>query len=178
MDNIKAVFQRIRSGGLKLRPDKCSFLQKNVRYLGHIVGVDGLQVDPEKVEKVASWPVPQSPKQIQQFLGFANYYRRFIQGFANVARPLHRLTEHTASFHWTTECQKAFENLRDRLTKAPVLAFPDYSLSFTLDTDASDTGIGAVLSQKTSDGKEVVLAYGSRLLSKADRTTALHEGNC
>ena len=85
LDNIKAVFQYIRSGGLKLRADKCSFLQKNVKYLGHVVGVDGLQVDPEKVAKVACWPVPQSPKQVQQFLGFANYYRRFTQKIANVA---------------------------------------------------------------------------------------------
>ena len=110
LDYIKAVFQCIKSGGLKLRADKCSFLQENVKHLGHVVGMDGLQVDPEKVEKVASWPVPQSHKQVQQFLGFANYYRRFIQGFANVARPLHRLTKHTANYHWTTECQMAFKN--------------------------------------------------------------------
>eukprot|EP00731_Ephydatia_muelleri_P031382 Em0022g896a len=169
LDNIRAVFDRIRQGGLKLRADKCCFLQRNVKYLGHLVGVDGLQVDPDKVGKVASWPVPQSAQQVQQFLGFANYYRRFIQGFAEVAKPLHRLTEHAVNFSWTAECQEAFENLRSRLTRAPILAFPDYTLSFVLDTDASDLGIGAVLSQVSSLGQEQVVAYGSRLLSKAER---------
>eukprot|EP00731_Ephydatia_muelleri_P002128 Em0001g2128a len=169
LDNIRAVFDRIRQGGLKLRADKCCFLQRNVKYLGHLVGVDGLQVDPDKVGKVASWPVPQSAQQVQQFLGFANYYRRFIQGFAEVAKPLHRLTEHAVNFSWTAECQEAFENLRSRLTRAPILAFPDYTLPFVLDTDASDLGIGAVLSQVSSLGQEQVVAYGSRLLSKAER---------
>eukprot|EP00731_Ephydatia_muelleri_P036068 Em0198g2a len=168
LDNIRAVFDRIRQGGLKLRADKCCFLQRNVKYLGHLVGVDGLQVDPDKVGKVASWPVPQSAQQVQQFLGFANYYRRFIQGFAEVAKPLHRLTEHAVNFSWTAECQEAFENLRSRLTRAPILAFPDYTLPFVLDTDASDLGIGAVLSQVSSLGQEQVVAYGSRLLSKAE----------
>eukprot|EP00731_Ephydatia_muelleri_P007275 Em0003g1523a len=134
-----------------------------------LAGVDGLQVDPDKVGKVASWPVPQSAQQVQQFLGFANYYRRFIQGFAEVAKPLHRLTEHAVNFSWTAECQEAFENLRSRLTRAPILAFPDYTLPFVLDTDASDLGIGAVLSQVSSLGQEQVVAYGSRLLSKAER---------
>eukprot|EP00731_Ephydatia_muelleri_P009833 Em0005g419a len=169
LDNIRAVFDRIRQGGLKLRADKCCFLQRNVKYLGHLVGVDGLQVDPDKVGKVASWPVPQSAQQVQQFLGFANYYRRFIQGFAEVAKPLHRLKEHAVNFSWTAECQEAFENLRSRLTRAPILAFPDYTLPFVLDTDASDLGIGAVLSQVSSLGQEQVVAYGSRLLSKAEQ---------
>ena len=169
LDNIRAVFDRIQQGGLKLRADKCCFLQRNVKYLGHLVGVDGLQVDPDKVGKVASWPVPQSAQQVQQFLGFANYYRRFIQGFAEVAKPLHRLTEHAVNFSWTAECQEAFENLRSRLTRAPILAFPDYTLPFVLDTDASDLWIGAVLSQVSSLGQEQVVAYGSRLLSKAER---------
>eukprot|EP00731_Ephydatia_muelleri_P033767 Em0037g31a len=102
-------------------------------------------------------------------LGFANYYRRFIQGFAEVAKPLHRLTEHAVNFSWTAECQEAFENLRSRLTRAPLLAFPDYTLPFVLDTDTSDLGIGAVLSQISSLGQEQVVAYGSRLLSKAER---------
>ena len=169
LDNIRAVFDRIRQVGLKLRADKCCFLQRNVKYLGHLVGVDGLQADPDKVGKVTSWPVPQSAQQVQQFLGFANYYRRFIQGFAEVAKPLHRLTEHAVNFSWTAECQEAFENLRSRLTRAPILAFPDYTLPFVLDTDASDLGIGAVLSQVSSLGQEQVVAYGSRLLSKAER---------
>ena len=100
-----------------------------------------------------------SAQEVQQFLGLANYYRRFISDFATIAKPLHQLTE----------CQEAFDHLRRRLTTAPVLAFPDYSKPFILDTDASDTGIGAVLSQLDDDGRECVIAYGSRLLTKAER---------
>eukprot|EP00731_Ephydatia_muelleri_P035045 Em0093g14a len=176
LDNIRAVFDRIRQGGLKLRADKCCFLQRNVKYLGHLVGVDGLQVDPDKVGKVASWPVPQSAQQVQQFLGFANYYRRFIQGFAEVAKPLHRLTEHAVNFSWTAECQEAFENLRSRLTRAPILAFPDYTLPFVLDTDASDLGIGAVLSQVSSLGQEQIIALFNGFKTLKNLRDSLQDG--
>ena len=116
-----------------------------------------------------NWPVPKTSKEVQQFLGLANYYRRFVQGFANTARPLHRLTEKMAKFTWTAECQAAFDELRHRLCDTPVLSFPDYTKSFILDTDASDTGLGAVISQLDESGHEHVIAYGSRLLSKTER---------
>ena len=106
---------------------------------------------------------------MQQFLGLANYYRRFVENFAKIAKPLHRLTEKTAKYEWTSESQAAFEELRQRLASAPVLAFPDYSKHFVLDTDASDKGIGAVLSQIDDDGSERVIAYASNTLSKAER---------
>ena len=106
---------------------------------------------------------------MQQFLGLANYYRRFVKGFASIAKPLHRLTEKTAKFEWTSESEAAFQEIRHRLTTAPVLAFPDYTRPFILDTDASDTGIGAVLSQVLEEGGERVIAYGSRVLSKQER---------
>ena len=96
-------------------------------------------------------------------------YRRFIRNFATIAKPLHRLTERTAEFRWTAQCQDAFEELRRRLISAPVLAFPDFSRKFVLDTDASDSGIGAVLAQEQSDGTERVVAYASRVLSKSER---------
>ena len=101
--------------------------------------------------------------------GFASYYRRFIEGFAQVAKPLHCLTERKRQFQWTEECQAAFEELRHRLTTAPVLAYPDFEKSFILDTDASDVGIGAVLSQVSHNGQENVITYASRLLSKTER---------
>ena len=166
--NLKSVFTRISEAGLKLQPSKCAFLQQKVQYLGHIMSKDGVEADPEKIEKVASWAAPTSPRE-QQFLGFANYYRRFIRDFALIARPLHCLTERTAKFRWTNECQAAFEELRRRLTTDPVLAYPDFSRQFILDTDASDTGIGAVLSQVDENGRERVISYGSRLLTKPER---------
>ena len=113
--------------------------------------------------------VPTTIKEVQQFLGFAGYYLRFVKHFADVAHPLHRLTERVTEFCWTDECQAAFDELRRRLVTSPVLAYPDYTKPFTLDTDASDTGIGGVLSQRDADGKERVIAYASRALSKLER---------
>ena len=118
---------------------------------------------------MSTWPVPTSKREIQQFLGLASYYRRFVKDFARIARPLHRLTECTASFLWTDDCQDAFNKLRQCLCSAPVLAYPDFSRQFILDTDASDVGIGAVLSQVDAEGHERVIAYGSCALSKAER---------
>ena len=169
LNNLQAVLQRLREAGLKLQPKKCAFLQRQVNYLGHVVTSDGVAADPAKVEKVSTWPIPTTVKEVQQFLGFAGYYRRFVKHFANVARPLHRLTERVTEFRWTDECQAAFDELRRRLVTSPVLAYPDYTKSFTLDTDASDTGIGGVLSQRDADGEERVIAYASRALSKPER---------
>ena len=114
------------------------------------------------------WPVPQSTKDVQKLLGLASYYRRFVRNFASIARPLHRLTEKTATFEWTVECQEAFAELRHRLCTAPVLAFLDFTKPFILDTDASNTGIGGVLSQLDEQGQEHVIAFASHTLSKSE----------
>ena len=169
LQNLQAVFKRLRQAGLKLKPSKCSLLQQEVQYLGHIVNREGISVDPGKVEKVLTWPVPQNVQEVRQFLGFCSYYRRFIQNFADIARPLHRMTEKNAKFKWTHEAGTAFEHLRKQLTTTPVLVYPDFKTEFVLDTDASGSGIGAVLSQLDSQGKERVVAFGSRLLSKSER---------
>lgn len=170
VQNLIQVFERLREAGLKLQPKKCCLCSQQVEFLGHIVSPEGVSTDPKKIEKVANWPVPSSKRQVQQFLGLANYYRRFVEDFAKIARPLHRLTEKTAEFKWDTDCQTAFEQIRLRLISAPILAFPDLERPFTLDTDASDAGIGAVLSQRDDeDGSERVVAYASKSLSRAER---------
>ena len=128
-----------------------------------------MRTDPAKTEKVATWPVPTSKREVQQFFGLANYYRRFVKNFGNIAKPLHHLTEKTAKFEWTEQAQSAFEELRLRLVTAPVLAFPDYTRHFILDTDASETGVGAVLSQLCEDVSECVVAYASRVLTRPER---------
>lgn len=166
--NLQMVFEQLRQAGLRLKPTKCSFLQSKVLYLGHVVSKDGISTDPSKTEKVSSWPTPTSMQEVQQFLGLASYYRRFIRNFACIAKPLHLLTERGRPFKWSEECATAFAELKSRLVSAPILAFPDHSLPFTLDTDASHVGIGAVLSQ-VQDGQERVVAYASRTLSKAER---------
>ena len=169
LNNLRAVFDRLREAGLKLKTSKCNFCQKEVVFLGHIVSEEGISTDPAKVQAITSWPTPTSQRQVQQFLGLCNYYRRFIQDFATMAKPLHRLTEKTCEFQWSDQCAEAFRKLKQRLSQAPILAFPDFTKTFVLDTDASNDGIGAVLSQE-NDGRETVVAYASRVLSKAERS--------
>ena len=167
--HLQQVFDRLRQAGLKLQPKKCHFLWHEVHYLGHIVSKKGIAPDPGKIEKIASWPTPCCVKEVQQFLGIAGYYRCFIRSFAEIARPLHRLTERNRQFKWSTECQVVFDALKRYLCSSNVLSYPDFSRSFTLDTDASDIGISAVLSQLDEEGREHVVAYASRLLSKPER---------
>ena len=169
LQNIALVFERLRQMGLKLQPTKCSLCKERVSFLGHIVSRAGVTTDPEKTKRVVTWPTPTSQREVQQFLGLANYYRRFVKNFATIAKPLHRLTEKNVPFGWTQEAEEAFAQLKQRLTSPPILAHPDFSLPFILDTDASSSGIGAVLSQKHADGQEHVVAYASRTLSKSER---------
>ena len=143
-------------------------MQRKVSFLGHVISPEGITTDPDKTSKVALWPNLTCRHDVQQFLGLANDYRRFIRNFADIAKPLHRLTEKTATFSWSEHCQHAFDELRRLLTSALILAFPDTAKHFTLDTDASGSGIGAVLSQTQEDGKERVVAYASRMLSKPE----------
>ena len=144
-------------------------MKKSVKYLGHVVSESDIATDPEKKEQVSSWPVPSNCKQLQAFLGLASYYRRFVKDFAKIARPLHRLTEANTPFNWDKTCQTAFDTLRVRLVSAPIFAFPDFSKQFIVDTDASEDGIGGVLSQIHEDGREHVIVYASRSLTKAER---------
>ncbi|CAH8594109.1 unnamed protein product [Dicrocoelium dendriticum] len=170
--NLDKVLRSLSDAGLKLRPQKCQLLKKEVTFLGHVITPEGIQSDPEKIRTIKDWPTPRTTEEVRQFLGLASYYRRFVRNFADIAGPLHRLTEKGRPFRWTPQCEQAFDALRQLLTTSPILAFPDLSPSagpFILGTDASDTGIGAVLSQKGADGLEHVIAYGSRCLSKPKR---------
>ena len=166
--NLAGVLQRLREAGLKLKPSKCKWCQKSVTFLGHIASEEGIAADPSKTAVVAGWPPPQSKRKMQQFLGLANYCRKFVKNFDAIAKPLHHLTEKSTDFKWTVECQHAFDALRACLISPPVLSGQDYSRWFVLDTDASDIGIGAVLSQVDATGSEVVIAYTSRMLSRPE----------
>ena len=167
--HLRSVFQRMQESNLKLKPSKCTLCLKEVNFLGHVVSKNGVVTDPAKTEKVANWPIPSSKKEVQQFLGFASYYRRLVENFVTIAKPLHQLIKKNREFKLTEQCQCAFEELRRRLVPAPVLSFPDLKKQFVLDTDANDTGIGAVLSQVQEDGTEKVIAYASHVLSKPER---------
>ena len=165
---LREVFQLLQSSGLKLKPAKCDLLKKEVVFLGHIVGVNGIRPNPKLIDAVKKWVEPTTVKQVQQFLGLCNYYRRFVYQFSEIASPLTKLTEKKADFHWDQECRVAFDGLKEALCEAPVLAYPRSSGLFIVDTDASNTGVGGVLSQ-LQDDEEKVIWYASKKLSRAQR---------
>jgi len=165
---LEAVLIRFREAGLKLKPSKCQLFREQVAYLGHVVSSEGIHTDPAKIEAVKEWPTPSTQKQVRSFLGLASYYRRFIEGFADIASPLHRLTEKSAPFEWTSQCARAFERLREALISAPILAYPRPGGQYILDTDASAFAVGGVLSQ-VQDGEERVISFGSKALSRPER---------
>ena len=177
LDRLKKVLSRLIKHGLKAKPSKCHLLKRSINFLGHVVSEEGIRTDPEKCKQLEDWPTPTSQKDVRRFLGFAGYYRRFIKDFSKIASPLFSLTggpkKQTvkSSFTWTKECQEAFDELRGKLMSPPILGFPDYFKPFILYTDASNKGLGAVLSQ-VQNGQEKVIAYGSRALRKAERNDA------
>ena len=168
LNHVDQVLQRIKDAGLKLSPKKCHFFCEQVVFLGHIVSKDGISTDPSKTEAVKEWPQQTTVTEVRSFLGTCSYYRKFIRDFSSIAKPLHRLTEKTTKFEWTALQQEAFDKLKESLTETPILSYPDFSVSYILDTDASNDGVGGVLSQK-QEGQEKVIAYFSNTFNKAER---------
>lgn len=166
LQRLTEVLQRLKEAGLKIKPNKCHLLRKSVRYLGYVVSEKGLTADADKVKCVENWPTPTDQESLRQFLGFASYYRKFIRNFANIAAPLHALTDKSKPWLWTELCDKAFLALKDKLASPPILSFPQFNMTFVVDTDASQEGVGAVLSH-LDNGR--VIAYASRVLTKAER---------
>ena len=168
--HLERVFKRLREHSLLAKLVKCDFWKKQLRYLGHIIGANGLQVDPDKVKVVAEWPTPTSVTEVRSFLGLANYFRKFVQGYSMIAVPLTKLTGSKATWKWEQEEQTAFETLKEKLVQAPVLTLPDVQKPFQVVCDACDYGIGAVLLQ---DGQ--VVAYLSKKLNDAERNYSTTE---
>ena len=204
VQKLDKVLSRLEEFGLKLNPDKCQFVHSSVKCLGHVISADGVQTDPDKVSAVTTWPRPQNVRELKSFLGFAGYYRRFIQHYSKIAKPLNdlsRLYEPVRKRHrgkpknpnhsqghpgprpspdtpfgdkWDKQCQSAFDNLIERLTTAPTLLFADHSAPFVLHTDASTGGLGAALYQQ-NNGKLQPVAYASRGLSKSETNYPAHK---
>ena len=168
LQRLKLLFERLKLTNLKLKPSKCKLIQRSVKFLGYVVSDEGLSTDPDKVEAVANWPTPVKLREVRGFLGLCGYYRRFVRQFSDIAAPLHAMTKKNRVFEWTADCQKAFNMLKTCLVSSPVLSLPRDGGGYILDTDASEHGIGAVLSQ-VQDGEERVLAYASRLFSDAEK---------
>ncbi|GFY02226.1 retrovirus-related Pol polyprotein from transposon 412 [Trichonephila clavipes] len=160
--------KKLKEANLKLSPSKCHLFWREVTYLGHIISAEGVRTDPDKILVVKDWNCPTDVHQLQSFLGICTYYRKFVKNFSTIARTLHKLTEAKQKFTWTVDCNNTFNKLKDVLTSAPILAYPEIGKQFILDTDASHESIGAVLSQDI-DGQERVIAYFSKCLSKPKR---------
>ncbi|KAI8519781.1 hypothetical protein Bbelb_030380 [Branchiostoma belcheri] len=176
LEKLEFVLTRLEQHGLKLKPSKCNLCQKEVRYLGHVVSEEGVATDPDKIAVVRDWPVPATVKQLRSFLGFAGYYRRFVQGYAQIAACLHELVggqgkaqNRTTLEGWSDKHRQAFDTLKQKLTSAPILACPDYAKDMILYVDACDYGYGAVLSQ-VQEGVERVIAYASKGLGSAEKS--------
>eukprot|EP00794_Sanderia_malayensis_P005886 gene5886-biopygen4888 len=172
MRRLDLVLERIAKAGLTVKPSKCQWLQRQVKFLGHIVFSEGVAVDPAKVKAVKSFPTPKNQTDVRSFIGLTSYYRRFIPEYASRTKALTELTKKKCKFSGSEEAEKSFEDLKNCLSTAPVLRCPDFNLQFKLYTDACDYGIGAVLAQETANG-EVVVAYASRLLKSSEKKYAV-----
>ncbi len=168
--HVRQVLQRLLENQLYAKAEKCVFHAKSVSFLGHIIAAEGIKADPAKVRAVAKWPIPDSRKALQRFLGFANFYRRFIRNFSLVAAPLMALTSPKVPFRWNSQAQEAFDVLKSRFISAPVLCLPDPERQFIVEVDASEVGVGAVLSQRSPrDEKVHPCDFFSHRLSPAER---------
>ena len=165
---LTEVLNRLREAGLKINPKKCQICKKEISFLGHKLKPNGIAVDESKTEKVQLWPTPKNIEDLRAFLGLAGYYRRYVQNFAEIAAPLHKLQNKGEKFRWTIECQKAFVKLKQRLISPPVLAHPRADTEFILDCDASGSALGCVLSQMHGP-EEKVIAFASRAMNKAEK---------
>ena len=165
--HLEGVFENLAKAGLKLKPSKCEFFKSSLKYLGHIFSKDGIATDPHKIEAIQNWPTPKT---------VTNYYRKFIKGYAKIARPLHELTsgengkKKNHRVEWTNHCKESFDTLKAICSDCPVLAYADYTKP-----DASTTGLGAVLYQKQEGGKERVITYASCTLNKSERNYDAHK---
>ena len=184
LKRLEAVFQKLCAAGLKLKPSKCFFFKEEIEYLGHVVSGKGISTNPKKIEAVTKWPTPRTVYDVRSFLGFVGYYRRFIKNFSRITKPIREVitglenqSKRAAKktyIEWTDAADTAFEHLKAMCVSTPILAYPNYQLPFTLHTDSSTDGLGAVLYQK-QDGKMRVIAYASRSVSKAEANYPAHK---
>ena len=166
--NLETILHRCIEKNLVLNWEKCHFMVSQGIVLGHIISEKGIEVDKAKVDLISKLPPPTNVKTVRQFLGHAGFYRRFIQDFSKIAKPLYKLLEKDAKFEWDSECQQRFEELKAYLTTASIVRDPNWKLHFEVMCDASDLAIGAVLGQR-AEGKPYVVYYASKTLNEAQR---------
>jgi hypothetical protein len=167
--HVKEVLRRLREHKLIAKLRKCKFHQTKLDWVGLVISNKGIETDQEKVTAAMNWKAPKNVKQVQEFLGFVNFYQRFIQDFAGKARPLYNLLKKDQKWQWTSKEQEAMNALKEALKVAPVMMQPDQNKEFFLETDASGFATGAVLSQKDEEGKLHPVAFLSKSLNPAER---------
>ena len=169
-EHLRIVLQTLRERQLYAKLSKCQFWLDRVAFLGHVISVEGVSVDPKKIEAVVNWKPPKNVSEVRSFLGFAGYYRKFVKGFSKIATPLTKLTRKDIKYDWVDACQQSFEELKGRLTSAPVLALPNGRDEFVVYSDTSRQGLGCVLMQN-----DRVIAYASRQLKKHEENYPTHD---
>ena len=175
INRLRKVFEKLDEAGLRLKPSKCEFFKDRLEYLGHIVCKDGIETNSKKIMAIVKWPRPKNITQVRSFLGFCNYYRKFIKNYAQIAKPLYTLImgdnakKKTNEVQWTDTCEQAFGRLKEICSETPVLAYADYTKVFKIHTDASEMGLDAVLYQDQDDGTTRVVTYASGNLSKSEK---------
>ena len=177
LEDLEIVFSHLREAGLKMKHSKCDFFKSEIHYLGHLILPEGISPLPNKLDSIKHMPVPNSAKEIKQFLGLIGYYRKFVPRFADISRPLTTLTKKDAKFKWTSVCQKSFKLLKEALCGEPVLKYADTSKPYTLYTDASKYSWAGVLTQpheETIDGKSTTTDHPVAFVSGLFRGSQLN----
>jgi len=178
LEHLKYVFEQIQKAGMTVNKEKCNFGKTTLKYLGFVISPYGIQTDPDKTRPIRDFPRPQTVRQLRRFLGICGWYRQFIHNYADKCEPLNALLKNSVKYYWSERQEKAFLQLKnDICSNDVVLAFPDFTQQFIVRTDASNVGLGAILSQKIN-GVERPLAFASRSLSPAERNYETSEREC
>ena len=168
LQTLADVLETLKQHGIKIKREKCEFLKDSVQFLGHKIDSSGIHADPGKMEAIAKAPRPKNQQQLKSFLGLLQYYGKFLSNFSSLLHPLNNLLKSSSKWSWSKDCELAFKAAKERLMAAPVLAHYDSKLPLRLAGDASNYGIGAVISHVYPDGSERPVAYASRTLSKSE----------
>ena len=169
-EHLRIELKILRERQLYAKFSKCQFWLDKVAFLGHVISAEGISVDPQKIEAIVNWKPLTNVSEVRSFLGLASYYRKFVEGFSKIATPLTNLLKKDQKFEWSDTCQHSFEELKQRLTTAPVLALPSGKDDYVVYSDVSRQGLGCVLMQ---DGR--VIAYASRQLKKHEQNYSTHD---
>lgn len=175
VQHVRKVLQALKDADMRIKPEKTEFHKTKVKFLGYEVSREGLKMDKKKIEAVTSWPKPTTIKEVQSFLGFANFYRQFIQENSKITAPLTQMTRRDQGYEWTAEAEAAFQELKTRFSTEPILVIYDPKKSVTVETNASDFAIGACLGQPDEKGKLRPVAYLSRKMAPAETNYEIHD---